>query len=64
MDTQEPEQDGPIEIAVVGDLTDHEPDLSDRLLSVPRGGACILYIDSPGGSPYCAMALSADRDTV
>jgi ATP-dependent Clp protease protease subunit len=57
MDAQEPEHDGPIEIAVVGDLTDHESELSDRLLSVPRGGSCILYIDSPGGSPYCAMSL-------
>ncbi|MCG8587270.1 MAG: ATP-dependent Clp protease proteolytic subunit [Pirellulales bacterium] len=57
MDSHEHENDGPIEIAVVGDLTDHESELSDRLLSVPRGGSCILYIDSPGGSPYCAMSL-------
>lgn len=57
MDPHEPENEGPIEIAVVGDLTDHESELSDRLLSVPRGGSCTLYIDSPGGSPYCAMSL-------
>ncbi len=47
----------PPEIALVGDLTDHESELSDKLLSVPPGGECTLYIDSPGGSPYCAMSL-------
>jgi ATP-dependent Clp protease protease subunit len=57
MDSHEPEHEGPIEIAVVGDLTDHESELSDRILSVPPGGSCTLYIDSPGGSPYCAMSL-------
>lgn len=52
------EQDGPIEIALVGDLTDNEADLTDRLLSVPPNGECTLFIDSPGGSPYCAIALT------
>lgn len=52
------EDEGPIEIALVGDLTDHEGELSDRLLSVPPGGECTLFIDSPGGSPYCAIALT------
>jgi ATP-dependent protease ClpP protease subunit len=51
------EDDGPFEIAMVGDLTDCESDLTDRLLSVPPGGACTIYFDSPGGSPYCAMSL-------
>jgi ATP-dependent protease ClpP protease subunit len=45
------------EIALVGELNDAEATISDRLLEVPAGGECILYIDSPGGSPYCAMAL-------
>lgn len=54
-DDHEPES--PPEIALVGDLTDHEGELSDKLLSVPLGGQCTLYIDSPGGSPYCAMSL-------
>jgi len=54
----EEEDEGPIEIALVGDLTDHESELSDRLLSVPPGGECTLFIDSPGGSPYCAIALT------
>ena len=57
---QESEEDrGPPEIAVVGDLTDNEADLTDRLLGVAPGGECVLYIDSPGGSPYCAMSLLA-----
>jgi ATP-dependent Clp protease, protease subunit len=49
--------EGPIEVALVGDLTDSEADLTDKLLSVPPGGQCTLYIDSPGGSPYCAMSV-------
>jgi ATP-dependent protease ClpP protease subunit len=45
------------EIALVGELAENEPDLCQRLLDVEPGGECILYIDSLGGSPYCAMAL-------
>lgn len=55
-DNHQPE--GPIEIAFVGDLTDSEGDLTERLLSVPAGGECTLFIDSPGGSPYCAISLT------
>jgi ATP-dependent protease ClpP protease subunit len=51
------EQTGPVEIALVGDLTDSEAELTDKLLGVEPGGQCTLYIDSPGGSPYCAMSL-------
>jgi ATP-dependent Clp protease, protease subunit len=51
------DHDGPPEIAFVGDLTDNEHDLTERLLAVPPGGECTLYIDSPGGSPYCAISL-------
>jgi ATP-dependent protease ClpP protease subunit len=59
-DQPEEEQDqGPIEIALVGDLTEHEGELTDRLLSVAPGAECTLYFDSPGGSPYCAMSLLA-----
>ena len=50
-------EEGPLEIAIVGDLTDHEADLTDRLLGVEPGGTCTIYFDSPGGSPYCAMSL-------
>lgn len=56
--TNHEEDEGPLEIALVGDLTDHEGEISDRLLSVPPGGECTLFIDSPGGSPYCAIALT------
>ena len=48
---------GPPEIALVGDLTEHQSDLCQKFLDVEPGGQCILYIDSLGGSPYCAVAL-------
>jgi ATP-dependent Clp protease, protease subunit len=50
-------QEGPIEIPFVGELSDHEHDLCEKLLSVPPGGECILYFDSPGGSSYAAISL-------
>jgi ATP-dependent protease ClpP protease subunit len=50
-------EEGPIEIALVGDLTDRSSDLAEKLLEVPPGGDCILYFDSPGGNPYSAMSL-------
>ena len=50
---------GPVEIALVGDLTDSEADMTDRLLGVEPGGECTINFDSPGGSPYCAMSLVA-----
>jgi ATP-dependent protease ClpP protease subunit len=56
---EEDQEQGPLEIALVGDLTEHEGELTDRLLSVAPGGECTLYFDSPGGSPYCAMSLLA-----
>lgn len=51
------EDETPVEIAIVGDLTDSEGELTDRLLSVEPGGECTIYFDSPGGSPYCAVSL-------
>lgn len=51
------ENDGPAEIAIVGDLTDSEAELTDRLLGIEPGGECTIYFDSPGGSPYCAVSL-------
>jgi ATP-dependent Clp protease, protease subunit len=51
------EDDGPVEIAIVGDLTDSEAELTDRLLGIEPGGECTIYFDSPGGSPYCAVSL-------
>jgi ATP-dependent Clp protease, protease subunit len=54
---QHREEEGPLEFALVGDLTDNELELTDKLLSVEPGGQCTMYIDSPGGSPYCAVSL-------
>lgn len=51
------EMDELIEIAMVGDLTDGEGDVTAKLLEVPPGGECTLYIDCPGGSPYSALAV-------
>jgi ATP-dependent protease ClpP protease subunit len=51
------EPEGPIEIPIVGDLTDNASDLCEKLLSVEPGGECILYFDSLGGSPYSAIAM-------
>jgi ATP-dependent protease ClpP protease subunit len=51
------DEEGPLELALVGDLTDNEPELTDKLLSIEPGGECTMYIDSPGGSPYCAVSL-------
>lgn len=44
---------------MVGDLTENQADLWDKLLSVEPGEECILYFDSPGGSAYCATALTS-----
>ena len=54
---EEQERTGPVELAIIGDLTDNESDLTERLLGVEPGGACTIYFDSPGGSPYCGMSL-------
>jgi ATP-dependent Clp protease protease subunit len=51
------DSDERVEIAIVGDLTDSEGELTDRLLGVAPGGECTIYFDSPGGSPYCAISL-------
>ena len=55
--TQHHKDDSVPEIAITGDLTEHESELTDRLLDVEPGGECTLYFDSPGGSPYCSMSL-------
>jgi len=49
---------GLVEIALVGDLTENQADLCQKLLDVEPGGECLLYFDSLGGSPYCALALT------
>jgi ATP-dependent protease ClpP protease subunit len=54
---REDDQEGPVEIAFVGELADNAADLSEKLLSVPPGGHCTIYFDSPGGSAYSAISL-------
>jgi ATP-dependent Clp protease, protease subunit len=49
--------DSPPEIAIVGDLGDHEADITEKLLDVPLRGECTIYFDSPGGSAYSAISL-------
>lgn len=55
--SKEREVEGPPEIALVGDLTDHANDLAEKLLGIPPGSECVLYFDSPGGNPYSALSL-------
>ena len=57
MAREEDTPEGPLEIPIVGELTEHETDICDKLLSVPVGGECILYFNSPGGSAYAALSL-------
>lgn len=42
---------------MVGDLTENQAAVCEKLLEVEPGGECVLYFDSPGGSPYTAMAM-------
>ncbi|MBI3464314.1 MAG: ATP-dependent Clp protease proteolytic subunit [Planctomycetes bacterium] len=48
---------GPPEIAIVGDLTETESAIVEKLLEVERGAPCTLYFDSDGGSAYVGLAL-------
>lgn len=57
MIAMDPHHDGPHEIAMVGDLTDNEAEITEKLLGIEPGGEATMFIDSPGGSPYCAMSL-------
>jgi ATP-dependent Clp protease, protease subunit len=52
-------REGPIEIPLVGDLSENALELCDKLLAVEPGGECVLYFDSLGGSPYSAIALTS-----
>jgi ATP-dependent protease ClpP protease subunit len=57
MSKRDEEHEGPVEIALVGDLTEGEDGWTDKLLGIEPGGECVLYFDSLGGSPYAAVAL-------
>jgi ATP-dependent Clp protease protease subunit len=45
------------DLAVVGDLDDCEADVIAKLLELPDGSECTLYIDSGGGRVYSALAI-------
>lgn len=49
--------DGPCELAIVGDLTENATEFVDKLLGVEPGSECTIYFDSPGGNPYTANSL-------
>lgn len=51
------ESESPAEIAIVGDLSDCEKEVSQSLLDVPVGGECTLFFNCPGGSAYSAVSL-------
>src|SRR5438477_1025969 len=53
----ERESEGPVEIALVGELSEHDADIHEKLLSVPPGGECFIYFNSPGGGAYTAISL-------
>lgn len=53
----EKQADAHIEIAIVGELTDNESSITEKLLEVPPGGECTLYFNSPGGSPYSGLSI-------
>lgn len=56
---QDDEGEGPLEIAICGDLSEQESDICEKLLSVSPGGQCTLYFNSPGGSAYAALSLAS-----
>src|SRR6188508_2967612 len=59
MPTSDATPEAPLEIAICGDLTEHEAEISEKLLAVPPGEECVLYFNSPGGSAYSALALAS-----
>src|SRR5437764_10828387 len=53
------EREAPIEIAISGDLSEHEHDIYEKLLAVSPGGECTPDFTSPGGSAYAALSLAS-----
>lgn len=47
------------EIGVIGDLSEHEAEICDKLINLPLGSECTLYFNSPGGGAYTGLALLA-----
>ncbi len=50
---------GPLEIAICGDLTEREAEITEKLLDAPPGSECVLYFNSPGGAAYTAYSLAS-----
>ena len=50
-------EEGPSELAIVGDLTENANDFIDKLLGIEPNSECTIYFDSPGGNPYTANSL-------
>src|SRR5262245_27256081 len=57
--TRDNHPESPLEIAISGDLSEHEHDIYEKLLAVSPGGECTLYFNSPGGSAYAALSLAS-----
>src|SRR5438046_4582868 len=53
------DHESPLEIAISGDLAEHEHVIYEMLLAVSPGGECTLYFNSPGGSAYAALSLAS-----
>ncbi len=51
------DDDGPLELALVGDLTESESDVFEKILGAPINSECVMYINSPGGNAYSAISL-------
>ena len=54
-----PEQPGPWELAIAGELSDKQGDLLHALLDVPIGSQGTIYFESCGGSAYMGLALAS-----
>ena len=56
---EKPDREGPVEIAMTGDLTENQGDVIAKLLEVEPGSSCIVYFDSEGGSAYSGISLAS-----
>ena len=59
MEDSQEERQGLAEIPLVGELLENQADLVEKFLSVEPGEECLIYFDSPGGSPYAGLALTS-----
>jgi len=55
----EPRDRADWELALCGDLTDKQLELTERLMEVPRRSRGTLFIDSCGGNIYVGLALAS-----